>query len=133
MEIPLICTQQNDLVLHVLFNNNIEFIRNHIRAAMENLHRRGVSSEALDAMRGLATAGSITVVRAIFFLLLHVDEHSREAVSRGGGAWQVCAMDPYKAARFFTYLESVIHRWIQDERESTHSFVNNIEHEYINS
>lgn len=133
MEIPLICTQQNDLVLHVLFNNNIEFIRNHCRAAIQNLGNKGVSTVALDAVHNLATTGNLTVVRAIFFLLLHVDEHSRELVSRGGGAWQVCPMDPYKAARFFTYLESVIHRWIQDERESALALVNNIEHEYINS
>ncbi len=140
--------QRQDVLFHVLYVANKEYISRLIEESVINIAREyghssaaegGGSSgvtEALQLMRPTAR-DSQHALQIKFFLLLNEDETMRRNLSnvrlKGAGSLRsVCSLCPHKAERFYDSLcEQLIPQWIKDCRVTHEAFVDSLRAAYL--
>lgn len=137
--------QRHDVLFHVLYVANREYISRLIEESVINIAREyagcadgsgsGVT-EALQLMRPSAR-DSQHALQIKFFLLLNEDETMRRNLSnvklKGEGSLRsVCSLCPYKAERFYDSLcEQLIPQWIKDCRVTDEVFLESLRAAYL--
>jgi len=140
MSIPTTCGQRKDVLFHVLFGANMEYIARLIEESVINIAREyenqaGVA-EALQLMRPVE-GDSLSKLQIKFFLLLNEDESMRKNLSnvktKGQGALlTVGSLCPHKAERFYDSLcDEIIPVWIKDCRIPHDAFVDTLRKAYL--
>ena len=154
MSMPITCggggvmgCQRQDVLFHVLYVANREYISRLIEESVINIAREygncaadeGGSSgvtEALQLMRP-TPRDSQHALQIKFFLLLNEDETMRRNLSnvklKGAGSLRsVCSLCPHKAERFYDSLcEQLIPQWIKDCRVTHEAFVDSLRAAYM--
>jgi hypothetical protein len=131
--------QKRDMLSHVLFGGNLDFIARLIEESVINVGREypmeGVA-EALQLLRP-CEGDSLHRLQIKFFLLLNEDETMRRNLSNvreegQTGMLMVCSLCPFKAERFYDALcDELIPAWIKDCTLSHESFVESIRQTYL--
>ena len=142
---PITCGatgQRKDVLFHVLYGANAEYISRLIEESVINIAREyagGTDSgvaEALQLMRP-KEGDTIHKLQIKFFLLLNEDETMRRNLSNvklkgEGSLLTVCSFCPYKAERFYDALcEELIPQWIRDCRISHATLVDSLRQAYL--
>jgi hypothetical protein len=126
-----------DILCHVLYDDDIELIRDLTLPAAQRSEEE--SSGSSEIVYYVQKCRNLSVMRALFFILLNVDSQLREDVvssqfcnevwTRHGKPVPMC---PYKATRFFKTMQNeCIHTWMRDERCTAAQMVHNIRSLYI--
>ncbi len=144
MSTPTTCPGggKRDVLSHVLYGSNTEYIAKLIEESVINVSREypdcpGVA-EALQLLRP-GVGDSLHRLQIKFFLLLNEDEAMRRNlchVNEKGqtGAQLVCSLCPHKAERFYDALcEELIPVWIKDCRVGNETFVDSLREAYLRS
>jgi hypothetical protein len=140
MSIPTTCGQRRDVLFHVLFGGNMEYIARLIEESVINVSREyenhsGVA-EALQLMRPVE-GDSLSKLQIKFFLLLNEDETMRRNLSNvkikgKGSLMTVGSLCPHKAERFYDSLcDELIPVWIKDSRIAHDAFVDTLRKSYL--
>lgn len=140
MSIPTTCGQRRDVLFHVLFGANLNYIAGLIEQSVINVSREYQNSpglvESLQQMRP-CEGDSLSKLQIKFFLLLNEDETMRRNLSnvriRGEGALlTVGSLCPFKAERFYdTLCDEQIPVWIKDSRITHDAFVDSLRNAYL--
>lgn len=141
---PITCGatgQRKDVLFHVLYGANAEYISRLIEESVINIAREhppgnnGVA-EALQLMRP-KEEDTVHKLQVKFFLLLNEDETMRKNLSNvklkgEGSLLTVCSFCPHKAERFYDALcEELIPQWIRDCRISHATLVDSLRATYL--
>ena len=138
---PMTCQQgKRDMLSHVLYGGNLEFVARLIEESVINVAREyggceGVA-EALQLLRP-KEGDSLHALQIKFFVLLNEDEAMRRNLSNVREAGQtgmlmVCSLCPYKAERFYDALcDELIPGWIKDCRVGREAFVDSLRQAYL--
>ena len=135
MSIPTTCGKR-DMLSHVLFGGNLDFVARLIEESVINVSREypgceGVA-EALQLLRP-QEGDSLHRLQIKFFLLLNEDETMRKSLAsvKAGHALMV-SLCPFKAERFYDELcERLVPSWIKDCRVSHEAFVDSLRQAYL--
>jgi hypothetical protein len=139
MSIPTTCGKR-DMLSHVLFGGNLDFVARLIEESVINVSREypgceGVA-EALQLLRP-QEGDSLHRLQIKFFLLLNEDETMRKNLSNVNekgqtGMLLVCSLCPHKAERFYDALsDELIPAWIKDCRVGHEAFVDSLRQAYL--
>lgn len=140
MSIPMTCgTAKRDVLSHVLYGANLDYIARLIEESVINLSRVYPFESVIEALHGLRPqeGESLDRLRIKFFLLLNEDEAMKRNLSNvreegQTGMLLVCSLCPYKANSFYDALcEDLIPEWIKDCRKDHASFVDSLRHAYL--
>ena len=136
MSIPITCGtgfQRKDVLFHVLFGANADYVRRLIEESVVNLAREypGESvAEALQLIRPAEQDG-LHHLQIKFFLLLNEDEAMRGRLATVQSS-VVTGFCPFKAERFYDLLrDELIPAWIRDCRVSHEEFVDRLRVGYL--
>lgn len=121
-----------DIVWHVLYDTDMELIRDITLPAARRAEES--SSGSSEIVNFVLHCRNLTAMRALFFIVLNVDEELREDVCSAEFCKQVWThhgrpvpLCPYKATRFFQDMEeSCIHRWMRNEQCTAASLVDTL-------
>jgi hypothetical protein len=144
MSMPMTCgAGKRDMLSHVLFGANLDFIGRQIEESVINVAREygarqggeGVA-EALQLLRP-REGDSLHRLQIKFFVLLNEDETMRRNLSHVNekgqtGMLMVCSLCPHKAERFYDALsDELIPAWIKDCRVPHEAFVDSLRQAYL--
>ena len=140
MSTPTTCGGKRDILSHVLYGANSEYIARLIEESVINVSRdhpqhQGVT-EALQLIRP-SSGDSLHRLQIKFFLLLNEDETMRRNICNVREAGQtgmllVCSLCPHKAERFYDCLcDELIPAWIKDCRIGHEAFVDSLRQAYL--
>ena len=139
MSIPMTCQGKRDMLSHVLYGGNTDFVARLIEESVINVAKEypvnGVH-EALQLLRPVE-GDSLHRLQTKFFLLLNEDETMRKNLSNvrekgQTGMLMVCSLCPFKAERFYDALsDELIPEWIKDSDISHGSFVESLRQSYL--
>lgn len=126
--------QRRDVLFHVLFGANADYIRRLIEESVLNLAREHPASDgvtdALQCMRPDERDG-LHHLQIRFFVLLNEDEAMRRRLA-AIKSHVVAGVCPYKAERFYDALHSeLIPGWVRDCRVSHADFVDRLRAAYL--
>lgn len=141
MSIPITCgtSTRRDMLSHVLYGGNVDFIARLVEESVINIGREYPSpgvAEALQLLRPVE-GDSLHCLQIKFFLLLNEDETMRRNLSnvreRGQrGMRLVCSLCPYKAERFYDILcDELVPGWMKDCRIGQAEFVDKLRAAYL--
>ena len=140
MSIPTTCGQRRDVLFHVLYGANTDYIARLVEESVINVAREYESNasvaEALQLMRP-SPGDSLSKLQIKFFLLLNEDETMRRNLSNvktkgPGSLLTVGSLCPYKAERFYDALcDELVPVWIKDCRITHEAFVDSIRKTYL--
>lgn len=120
---PASPTRMNrDILWHALYDDDIELLREITLPSAVRIEND--SSGVSEIVSYVELCGSLSAMRALFFVALNVDEQLREDICSTSWTSQVWTchgkptpLCPYKATRFFQDLEeSCIHPWMRNEQ-----------------
>lgn len=126
-----------DILWHVLYDNDVQFIKSVCLPSAKHMAEYG-KTDGLHKL--IEKAEALTVVRAVFFILLNIDEDLRKMVCskeecsritspRHGRVAHLC---PFKADRFFRDLNvKCVHSWMRNETKSITEFVEELRMLYL--
>lgn len=114
----------------------ISFIKAIALPSAKRMAEHGRSDDLLNLLRDTK---ALTQCRAIFFLLLNVDEEFRrivcdpeECLGLNIGTAKVAPLCPYKAERFFRDLDTkCVHAWLRNETKSISVFLEELRMLYL--
>ena len=142
---PITCGatgQRKDVLFHVLYGANPEYISRLIEESVINVAREypggtdGGVAEALQLMRP-KEGDTVHKLQVKFFLLLNEDETMRKNLSNvklkgEGSLLTVCSLCPLKAERFYDSLsDELIPIWIKDCRIPDEAFIDSLRQAYL--
>lgn len=137
---PMTCAGKRDMLSHVLYGANADFIARLIEESVINLGREyGAWDGVVEALQELRPqeGDSLNALQIKFFVLLNEDETMRRNLSNVREAGQtgmvmVCSLCPYKAERFYDMLcDELVPAWIKDGRVTRESFVDSLRQAYL--
>lgn len=122
-----------DILWHVLYDSDLELIRDITLPSAQRMENEKSSGNS-EIISYVELCKNLTVMRALFFVLLNIDEQLRSDVCSVDFCSRVwtCHGKPaplcsFKASRFFQDLEtSCIHGWMRNERCTAAVLVENI-------
>jgi hypothetical protein len=140
MSMPTTCGQRRDVLFHVLYGANMQYIARLIEESVINVSREyadgsGVA-DALQLMRPIE-GDALSKLQAKFFLLLNEDETMRRNLANvklkgEGSLLTVCSLCPLKAERFYDSLsDELIPIWIKDCRIPDEAFIDSLRQAYL--
>lgn len=137
---PMTCAGKRDMLSHVLYGANADFVGRLIEESAINVGREYAAwdgvAQALQALRP-REGDSLDALRIKFFVLLNEDETMRRNLSNVREAGQtgmvmVCSLCPFKAERFYDALsDELIPGWIKDCRVTREAFVDSLRQAYL--
>lgn len=140
MSMPMTCQGKRDMLSHVLYGANMDFIARLIEESVINVAREYAGHEgvceALQLLRP-AEGDSLHRLQIKFFLLLNEDEGMRRNLSNvreqgQTGMLMVSSLCPFKAERFYDALcDELVPEWIKDCRVSHEAFVDSLRQAYL--
>lgn len=128
---------RKDILWHVLYDTDIHLVRALTLPAAQRAEASSSGKSEIIEYTNLSQG--ITASRALFFLVLNVDEKLRADVCSAqfcDTVWTAHGIpvpfDPYKATRFFLDIqEACIHPWMRNERCSAADLVESIRELYM--
>ena len=130
---PGVSFQRRDVLFHVLFGANTDYIRRLIEESVLNLAREYPSESVADALQLMRPAerDGLHHLQIRFFLLLNEDEVMRRRLACVK-SHVIAGVCPYKAERFYDALcNELVPSWIRDCRVSHAEFVDQLRAAYL--
>lgn len=137
---PITCgTARRDVLSHVLFGANMDYVARLIEESVINLSRSYPYESVIDALHGLRPVECDTLdrLRIKFFVLLNEDETMKQNLSNireegQTGMLLVCSLCPYKAERFYDALcDELIPQWAKNCQMNHSDFVEKLRGTYL--
>lgn len=134
--------QYKDILFHVLYGANLDYIGRLIEESVVNIAREYRSpTNSTTGEEGVAGAlqllrpkegDSLHRLQIKFLVLLNEDETMRRNLSNVSKTSMVCSLCPYKAERFYDALcDELIPTWIKNCRISHEFFLDSVRASYL--
>jgi hypothetical protein len=123
-----------DMLSFIIFGSDTNFILGIVKASVQRMHEI-TSNEFTAAMKRLLDTKQTTLslLKALFFLLLNVDMTMKELVVNTH-MQQIDNMSKEKAKRFFMDLRNItVPNWIKNPDMDINDFLNAVKQLYLNS